>query len=321
MSQSSTPPSPTTQFAATARKQRPTRIDELIDSELMAKLDQIDIMSRKIFLGKLQGERRSRRRGQSVEFADYRSYVPGDDLRYIDWNVYGRLDHLFLKLFLEEEDLSLYLVIDTSKSMDYGDPNKLIFSQRLAMALGYIGLVNYNRVTLCTFSDGLERRLPNLRGRRRTQEMGQWLLNLEPTGDTDFEPAMKTLALSRQGKGVMVILSDFLFKRGYEKGLRYLVGGGFDTFVTQVLSPQEIDPVATGALSGDMKLVDVEDGNEAEVTVSGALLKRYKENLNGYCGQLREYCVRRSMTHMTLRSDMGMDTLIFDYLRKRGLLK
>lgn len=304
-----------------ARTKRPTRVDELIDSSLMSRLDQLDIVSRKIFLGKLQGERRSRKRGTSVEFADYRSYVPGDDLRYIDWNVYGRLDVLFLKLFLEEEDLSLYLVIDTSKSMDYGQPDKLIFAQRLAVALGYIGLVNYNRVTLISFGEGVRGRLPNLRGRRRTQEMGQWVLDLRPEGTTDFEAAMKAIALSRQGRGVMVLLSDFLYKSGYEKGLNYLQGGGFDTFVLQVLSPQETDPGGTGAITGDLKLRDMEDENVAEVTVSSALLKRYKENLTAYCNRLRDYCVRRSMIHMTLRSDMSMETLIMEYFRKRGLLK
>lgn len=307
--------------APVRRIKRPERIDELIDSQLMAKLDQLDVVSRKIFTGKLQGERRSKRRGQSVEFADYRNYVPGDDLRYIDWNVYGRLDQLFLKLFLEEEDLSLWIVIDCSESMNYGDPDKLIFAQMLAMALGYIGLVNYNRVTLTSFSgDGLDR-LSNLRGRRKTQQMGQWILDREPTGGSDFDGAMKNVALSREGRGVMVILSDFMLKSGYEKGLRYLMGGGFDTFAMQIFSPQEVDPVATNALSGDLKLRDSEDGNIAEVTISGALLNRYKENMNAYCGTLRDYCVRRSMMHMVLRSDMSMETLVLDYLRKRGLLK
>ena len=287
----------------------------------MARLDQLDVVSRKIFAGKLQGERRSKKRGQSVEFADFRNYVPGDDLRYIDWNVYARLDMLFLKMFLEEEDLSFIIAIDTSLSMDYGDPDKLAFCQKLAMALGYIGLVNYNRVTLCSFSDGLQDRLPSLRGRRKTQQMGQWILGLEPAGATDFESSMKTVALNRQGRGVMVILSDFLFKTGYEKGLRYLQGGGFDTFVMQVLSPQETDPAATNALSGDLKLRDVEDGNVAEVSLSAALFKRYKENLNAYCAQLREHCIRRSMVHTVLRTDMSMDVLVLDYLRKRGLLK
>ena len=131
---------------------RPKRADELLDSELMAKLDQVDVMSRKIFAGKLQGERRSKKRGISVEFADYRHYTHGDDLRFVDWNIYARLDKLFLKMFLEEEDLSLVVAIDTSASMHWGNPSKFVFSQQLAMALGYIGLVNHNRVTMYGFN-------------------------------------------------------------------------------------------------------------------------------------------------------------------------
>ncbi len=306
---------------STTRPSRPTRVDELIDSRLMAKLDQVDVISRKIFAGKLQGERRSKRRGISVEFADYRHYVAGDDLRFVDWNIYARLDRLFLKMFLEEEDLSLLIVLDASASMDYGDPVKFDFCRRLAMALGYIGLANQNRVTLWTFggAGGEVERLGNLRGRRRTQEMGSWLLSREPGGAAGFEEAMKTIALARQGKGVMLLLSDFLLKEGYEKGLRYLAGGGYDTFALQVLSPQEIDP-ARGGLSGDLRLTDVEDGDVAEVTITPALLRRYKQTLDGYCGALREYCVRRDILHMTIDTSMDMDTLLLEYLRKRGLL-
>jgi uncharacterized protein (DUF58 family) len=299
---------------------RPTRVEELIDSRLMSKLDQVDVVSRKIFAGKLQGERRSKRRGISVEFADYRHYTPGDDLRFVDWNIYARLDRLFLKMFLEEEDLSLLLVIDGSASMDYGDPNKFDFVRRLAMALGYIGLANHNRVTLWSFGSDGAQRLANLRGRRRTQEMGQWLLGRSAGGRADFEEAMKTIALARQGKGVMVILSDFLLKEGYEKGLRYLAGGGYDTFALQTLSPQEIDP-ARGGIAGDLKLTDVEDGDFAEVTITPALLRRYKQTLDAYCGALREHCVRRNIMHVTVDTGMDLDTLLMEYLRKRGLLQ
>jgi uncharacterized protein (DUF58 family) len=299
---------------------RPRRVDELIDGELLAKLDQVDVMSRKIFAGKLQGERRSKKRGVSVEFADYRHYVHGDDLRFVDWNVYARLDRLFLKLFLEEEDLSLLVALDTSFSMDWGNPNKLVFAKRLAMALGYIGLTNHNRVTLYAFSHEGVRPLPSLRGRRRTQEMGAWLLGQAPAGRSAFDVSMRHIALSRQGKGVMVILSDFMFKEGYEKGLRYLAGGGFDTFCLQILCPEEIDPGKAG-LAGDLRLTDLEDEDVAEVTVSAALLKRYRENLNAYCGRLRDFCVRRGITHMVIDTSTDLTALLLDYLRKRGLLK
>jgi len=300
--------------------QRPARVDELLDSGLMSKLDQVDVMSRKIFAGKLQGERRSKKRGVSVEFADYRHYAHGDDLRFVDWNIYARLDRLFLKLFLEEEDLSLVLAIDCSTSMNWGNPSKFVFAQQLAMALGYIGLVNHNRVTLYGFSSDGIRPLSSLRGRRRTREMGNWLLEQEPHGTSAFSDAMRTIALARQGKGVMVVLSDFLLKEGYEKGLRYLSGGGYDTFCLQILSPEEIDPGKHG-LSGDLRLTDLEDDDAAEVTVSAPLLKRYKENLNAYCGKLRDFCARRGMMHVTVDTSTDLTVLLMDYLRKRGLLK
>lgn len=304
----------------TPAHQRPRKVDDLIDSRLMGKLDQLDVISRKIFAGKIQGERRSKRRGVSVEFADYRHYTHGDDLRFVDWNIYARMDKLFLKIFLEEEDLSLILVIDGSASMDWGEPNKFIFCQRLAMALGYIGLVNHNRVTICSFAGGQLNRLPGLRGRRRVQEMGAWILNQQPGGPSRFDDSMRTLALNRQGKGVIVILSDFMFKEGYEKGLRYLAGGGYDTFLMQVLSPEEVDPAKHG-MTGDLRLTDIEDEDVAEVTVSAALLKRYKENLDAYCGKLRDFAVRRNIMHLTIDTGMSIETLLLDYLRRRGLLK
>lgn len=299
---------------------RATRLDELIDGRLMAKLDQVDVVSRKIFQGKVQGERRSKRRGQSVEFADFRPYVHGDDLRFVDWNIYGRLDRLFLKIFLEEEDLSLMLAIDTSASMDWGNPNKLEFVRRLSMALGYVGLVNHNRVTLAAFNGAGMKRVSNLRGRRRTSEMGRWLLDLEGVGDANFTDAMRTLALSRQGRGVMIILSDFMFREGYERGLRYLAGRGYDLFLMQVLSPEELDPGAHG-LSGDLRLEDIEDGTTAEITVSGGLLRQYRERLDAHLAGMRDFAIRRSMTHVVIDTATDMDVLLMEYLRRRGLLR
>ena len=309
------------------RSSRPTKVDELIDSRLMARLDHLDVVSRKIFNGRVQGERRSKRRGQSVEFADFRPYVHGDDLRFVDWNIYGRLDRLFLKIFLEEEDLSLIVVVDGTSSMHWGDPSKFEYARRLAMALGYIGLVNQNRVSLAAFggldaeggSAGLQR-ISNLRGRRRTHEMGRWLLELEPGGDGGFEEAMRRIALTRQGRGVMIVLSDFLQKEGFERGLRYVAGRGYDVFAMQVLAPQEIDPGRHG-MSGDLRLVDLEDEDEAEVTINAAVLRGYRRRLDAYCGSLRDYCIRRSIMHTLVDTSTDLDELLLDYLRKRGLLR
>ena len=296
------------------------RLDQMLDPHVMAMLDQLDIVSRKIFSGKIQGERRSRRRGQSVEFADFRPYVHGDDLRFVDWNIYGRLDRLFLKLFLEDEDLSLVIAVDRSGSMSYGDPSKFDYARRLAMALGYIGLVNHNRVTLCAFggADGVTRSTA-MRGRRRTSEMGRWLLGLEAAGDAGFDDAMRTIALSRHGRGVLVVISDFLVPGGTERGLRYVSGRGFDVHAIQLLASEELEPASHG-VTGDLRLVDIESGAETEVTATAAVVRAYRESLDAHVAALREFCVRRGITHTLVPTTMKLDTLLIDYLRRRGLV-
>lgn len=315
----------------TTNPTRPQSLDDLLDAEFVSKISRLDLASRKVFAGKLKGERRSKKRGESVEFADYRPYVVGDDLRYIDWSIYGRLERLFIKMFLEEEDLSLHVVVDASASADCGEPGKFTFMQRLAAAIGYIGLINLNRVTLTAIGGvgaedadsagadrgGIVSTIRNLRGRRRAQDLGRWLCSLEPAGATRFDESAKRIALSRQGKGVMVVLSDFFFKEGYEQGLRYLAGRGYDLFVVQVLSPQELDP----PLGGDLRLRDVEDADRAEVTISAPLLARYKQNLGAYCDRLRNFCARRDMMHLLVSTDTPIETVILDHLRRRGLLR
>jgi uncharacterized protein (DUF58 family) len=315
----------------TANPSRPKKVDDLLSTELIAKLDPLDLSSKRVFFGKLKGERRSKRRGQSVEFADHRPYASGDDIRHIDWNIYARLDSLFLKLFLEEEDLSLHVVIDASPSMDCGEPSKFSFAQRAAAALGYVGLVNLNRVTVTAMgsapraegappapdTSGIASVVRDLRGRRRLHDLAQFLCGLSPEGAFSFRQAAERIALTRRGKGVMLVFSDFFFKDGYEDGLRRLAGHGYDVFCIQVLSPQEIEP----SLTGDLRLRDVEDRDTAEITIAAPLLKRYKANLAAYCKQLELFCLRRDMQCMTVRSDTPIDTLVLDYLRRRGVVK
>jgi uncharacterized protein (DUF58 family) len=288
----------------------------LLDPSFMARLDQLDILSRKLLAGKLKGERRSKRRGQSVEFADYRDYSVGDDLRFIDWNIYARLDRLFLKLFLEEEDLSLYILLDVSKSCDYGTPNKAQYMKQVAAALAYIGLVNYNRVYLCAVSNGVVAETGALRGRRRVGQMIDFVNKLQPQGASHFAEACRRFALTHRHKGVCVVLSDFFVKEGFEQGLRYVAGGKYDLFCVQVLAPQEIEP----DLVGDLKLKDVEDDDMAEVSITQPLMAQYRKNLNAYCLSLKDYLRRRGGVYLFTSTAVKFDTLVLNYLRERGLL-
>src|SRR5437868_2722342 len=249
-----------------------TQTQPLLEPDFLARLEQLELVSKKIFLGRMKGERRSKRKGQSVEFADYRNYVIGDDLRFLDWNLFARLDRLFLRLFMEEEDLHFSVLIDNSLSMDFGNPTKLHYARQVAAALTFIGLVNMDRVVIEAFNDRLTQGLPAVRGRRSFFRVLDFLEKLEPAGPSDLKAALKAFSIKSSGKGVVVLITDLMDKGGYEDALRYLVARQFDIYVIQVLAQEEIDP----DVIGDLKLIDIEDSDEAEVTVSAPLIQRYK---------------------------------------------
>jgi len=294
-----------------------TSDEQLLTPEFIRSLEQLDFISRKIFAGKLRGERRSKRRGQSVEFADYREYAVGDDLRFIDWNLYGRLDRLFLKLFLEEEDLSVHLLLDTSASMDFGDPSKLWYARRIVAALGYISLVHQDRLTVCAFGPELHELLPAARGRHNVWRLMQELSELKPEGASDFNDACRTFALKHRRKGIVIVLSDFFAKDGYDDGFRYLLGGRNEVCAIHTLCREEIRP----QVGGDLRLIDSEDGEFAEVTISAPLLKKYDSNLRRFCSDLKNYCSRRGINYVFTDNQYPFEQLVLRYLRERGMLK
>lgn len=294
-----------------------TKAPPLLDPEFLHKLEQLELVSRKIFVGRMKGERKSKRRGSSVEFADHRNYSIGDDLRHIDWNVYGRLDKLFLKLFLEEEDLHFYTMLDTSLSMDFGDPTKLHYGKQVAAALSFIGLVNHDRVLLDTFTSTLDGGMPSVRGRSQMWRVVQYLDQLKASGSSNLTASAKAFAVKHSGKGVVVVISDFLDKSGYQDALRYLLARNMDIYVIHVLSREEVEP----ELVGDLRLVDCEDEDEAEITVSAPLLRRYKENLNAFVAGLKDWCTKRGITYIFTTNHNPFDKLILNYLRERGLVK
>lgn len=302
---------------ATPSQTPPARNNELLDPDFMTRLEQLEIVSRKIHASRQKGERKSKRRGESAEFADYRNYVVGDDIRHIDWNIYARLDRLFLKLFLEEEELNVTVLLDSSRSMDYGEPSKLLYAKRITAAMAYLGLCRSHRVNLYAYNDSLAAQLAGLRSRLVMPRVVQFLQNLTPDGRSHFTAAARQFALRHTQKGVVLILSDFLDKGGFDDGLRYLLGRQLDIYVLQILSPQEIEP----ELTGDLKLVDCEDQDVAEITVSRPLLNKYQANLRAYCESLRDYCLRRGITYLLAPTTHPFETLVLKYLRQRGLVR
>jgi uncharacterized protein (DUF58 family) len=289
----------------------------LLPPQLLAQLERLELVSRKIFRGRMKGERRSKRKGQSVEFADFRNYVPGDDLRFIDWNLYARLDKLFLKLFLEEEDLHFYALIDTSTSMDFGEPTKLAYARQLAAALGFIGLVRACRVKIETLATTHKDPGPVLRGRASLWRMMEYLDGIEPGGNVSLAEGVKNFCVRNSGKGILVLISDLMDKEGFDKALRFLVTQQMDVYVLHVLCPEELNP----EIKGDLKLIDCEDSDVAEITVSRPLIDKYKRTLAAFIDGAREFCARRGMNYLMTSTETPVEKLVANYLRKRGLVR
>lgn len=303
--------------AASSNVSSDTSINALLPPELLVQLERMELVSRKIFRGRMKGERRSRRKGQSVEFADFRNYVAGDDLRFIDWNMYARLDKLFLKMFLEEEDLHFYTLIDASTSMDFGEPTKLEYAKQLAAALGYIGLCRADRVKIESMGQSLRTPSPVLRGRHNAMRMAQQIEKIEPGQNVTLEEGVKNFCLRNSSKGILVLITDLMDKSGYESALRYLIARELDAYLIHVLSPEELDP----ELAGDLRLVDAEDADVAEITVSRPLLERYRRTLSSFVEGAREFCNRRGITYLMANTEVPVANLVSNYLRQRGLVK
>ena len=243
--------------------------------------------------------------------------MSGDDLRFIDWNSYARLDRLFLKMFLEEEDLHFYALVDASPSMDFGEPTKFHYARQLAAALGFIGLVRGDRVKIETLGQPRGVSGPALRGRRSLGRMLEHVAEIEPRETVPLAEGVKNFCLRNTGKGIVVLISDLLDKAGYQPALRYLLAQKLDIYVVHVLAGAELDP----DLQGDLRLVDCEDGDVAEVTINATLLKRYKQTLAAFVGGAKDFCTRRGITYFLARNEVPVERVVNGFLRERGLVR
>jgi uncharacterized protein (DUF58 family) len=289
----------------------------LLTPEFMARLDALGMVSRKILAGKLRGERRSRKKGESLEFSDYRNYAQGDDLRRIDWSLYARLERLFLKLFLAEEDLSIYVLVDGSASMNFGSVNKFDYARKVAAAVAYIGLANMDRVSVAVYANGQEHQLNDLRGKKQAMKLFDSLGRIQPGGPTSLQEACRRFILRHRRPGICLLLSDFLDPDGFEASLKTLVAARMDAFAVHVLAPEEVDPV----LTGDFLLVDSENGDRVDITSSRRLLENYQKTVRGFCSTLQQFCAARGIAYLFASTDLPFEVLVLNYLKGVGLVK
>lgn len=291
--------------------------EPLLSPEFLSKIRQLELVSRRVFAGRMKGERRTRQRGTSVEFADFRNYTFGDEPRFVDWNTYGRLEKLFLKLFVEEEDLFVYFLIDTSRSMSVGSPSKLLQARRIAAALSYVSLLGMDRVAIAGIGTGIRYSLPPKRGRAAARDVFGFLEEMEPEGGTSLEEAARRFTLQMPRSGLVVVLSDFLDKAGYEGALKRLQHKRCEVFAVQVLADEELHP----ELSGDLRLVDMEDGAVAEVTITPRLLSRYSALMEAYCTEIKAFCTRRGIGYLRTVTSEPFEETVLRSLKTAGLVR
>ncbi len=290
--------------------------ERLFDAAFLAKLDRLALLTKRAVAGELQGERRSPKRGASVEFADFKPYVAGDDFRQIDWNLYARLERFFLKLFVAEEDVTLHVLVDTSRSMDWGEPNKLQYAKRAAGAIGYLALSNLDRVTLTAFGQERELHMPPQRSKRGVIPLFNFLTGLQPGAATRFAAVCQRYVQTARNPGPLLLCSDLLDEE-WQAGLRALSSGRFEITLLHILSPQELEP----QLDGDIRLIDVEGGAFVDLTADVDLLRRYRQRLQAWRDEIGVYCNTHSITYIPLETSYPLEDLVLGLLRRRGLVR
>jgi len=295
---------------------RPERA-ELFDDEFQKKLETLAIVSRRVFAGRLRADRRTKKKGSGVEFADHRDYVPGDDFRYVDWNIYQRFGRLLVRLYEEEEDLSIYFIVDCSTSMGFGDGRKFDQARRLAAALAYVGLANLDRVTIVGVSDEVVARMPTTRGKGRIFKIFQFLRGLSPDGTTNLEDSLKTFVAQHKRRGLAVLISDLYDPAGFEAGINVLRYNKFEPYVLHIIDPKEAHP----KLKGDVRIYDCETGEEREITVTQKMLEKMERAWSEYQGEIERFCTTHQVPYFPADVEVSFDELVLRVFRRGGFLR
>jgi len=293
--------------------------EPLFEPAFVRVLESLTLAGRRVPAGQTLGQWRSRSTGSSIEFADYRTYAPGDDYRRIDWNAYARLERLFLRLYRAEENLALRVLIDTSASMAWGRPPKLRLAARLAGALSFIGVRNDDRVDVATLrSGGLGDRAPSASGQHGVGAIWRFLERLSTAGTTNLNASLLSAARHLRGAGLALVISDLFSPAGYQQGIDALLGRRQDVLLLHVLAPDELEP--SPDLVGEWRLQDVEDTDPIQATITPSVLRTYKRLLNAYSHEVADYCRRRGVTYLLLRSDVSIEDVLLRTLRQVGVL-
>jgi uncharacterized protein (DUF58 family) len=290
-------------------------VESFLDEDFLRKLEKLKVMAQKGIRGPHRGEHISWRSGASLDFLDYRKYQAGDDFRYIDWNVYGRLDKLFIKLFRAEEDLTIHFLIDMSRSMREGNPPKHLYAKKVVAALCYIGLAGMDRVGVTSFTQALGASRSPERGKQVYLSVLKYLLSLRPEGTTDLNASLKEYASICKRPGVVIVLSDLLDPKGFEEGVETLISGRFDVTLIQMLDRDELSPPYEGYLT----LNDVETGQSKKMTIDGTLLELHRKKIRDFLKNVKDFCFKNGVDYYFSETRTPFEDFLLDYLSRGSL--
>lgn len=289
----------------------------LFDSEFLKKLEYLSLISKRVFRGSILAQRRTMQLGGGIEFADHREYTPGDDFRYLDWNVFARHDELLLKRFQEEEDLHVYVLLDCSKSMGFGKPPKFDFARQVAAALAYIALADLDRVAVVAFASDIIADFPLTRGKNRILSLLRFLEELKPQGvETDLGRVATGFVHRTQRRGLALVVSDLYDPLGFERGLDMLRHRRYEPHVVQIYDKREAEP----DVLGDIELVDIETDASQKVTVSERALRQYKQIFADFQTSVQKYCNTYGLGCTRTSTEIPFDQLILKMMRTAGAI-
>ncbi|HEY7168859.1 MAG TPA: DUF58 domain-containing protein [Candidatus Binatia bacterium] len=286
--------------------------ETFFDAEFLKRLERLHLIAKRLSWVGAKGEHPSSRKGFSLEFSDYRTYQRGDDLRYVDWNIYRRLDRLLLKVFIAEEELNVYLLVDTSRSMAEGRPVKIDYARKVAAAFGYIGLKNLDRVGGASFSSALNAPLTLGRGRKQTLALFDFLTRLSCDGETDMRAAARSFTRLFPQPGLVIVVSDLFDPTGWRAAVEELARKKHQVIVIHIVDDQELRP----ASSGDIVLSDVENGRKRRLFIDTELLRRYQEELTNYFKEIESACASRRIDYLRTTTQVPFDDFVLHSLRQ-----
>jgi len=291
--------------------------ESFFDERFLRQLEKLKIVTRKGIKGPEKGEHRSWQSAEGLEFLDYRKYHPGDDLRYVDWSVYGRLDKLFIKLFHTEESQVVHILLDMSRSMGSGSPSKEIVAKKIAAATSYICLSNLDKIGMASFADTIEGAIPPVRGKKKFPEVLNFLLSLKPTNKTDVNACLSEYASACKNPGIAIVISDLFDPKGYEEGLRALTYRKFDINLIQVLDREELFWSKTGNFS----MRDVETGERKVTFLDRPSLERYRKTIDTFISGIQSYCSNYGINYYLYDTRIPFEDFLIDYLTKGTIIK